>query len=46
MPPMSTRDRLLAVWSGQPADYAPLTMWCFGFPAPPALRAARMPVTL
>jgi uroporphyrinogen-III decarboxylase len=41
MPGMTTRERLLAVWSGQPADYVPLTMWCFGFPAPPALRWSR-----
>ena len=26
-----------AVWNGNPVDYVPLTMWCFGFPAPPGL---------
>ena len=34
---MNSRERLRAVWSGQPTDYVPLTMWCFGFPAPPGL---------
>jgi len=41
MSSMTTRERLLAVWSGQPADYVPLTMWCFGFPAPEKLRWER-----
>jgi uroporphyrinogen-III decarboxylase len=38
---MNSRQRMLAVWDGQPTDYVPLTMWCFGFPAPPALRWER-----
>ena len=34
---MNSRERLRAVWNGQATDYVPLTMWCFGFPAPAGL---------
>ena len=34
---MRSRDRILAAWSGQPADHVPLTTWCFGLQAPPHL---------
>ena len=35
---MNSKQRLLAAIEGRPADHVPLTTWCFGFPAPPALR--------
>ncbi len=35
---MTSRERLLAVLEGRPADHLPLTTWCFGFPAPPHMR--------
>jgi len=35
---MTSRERLLAALEGRPADHVPLTMWCFGFCAPPHLR--------
>jgi hypothetical protein len=35
---MTSRERLLAVLEGRPADHVPLTTWCFGFRAPPHLR--------
>jgi hypothetical protein len=35
---MNSRERILAALNGRPADHAPLTTWCFGFPAPPSLR--------
>ena len=35
---MTSRDRILAALNGEPADYTPLTTWCFGFPAPESLR--------
>ena len=35
---MTSRERILAAWSGQPYDHVPLTTWCFGLRAPAALR--------
>ncbi len=35
---MTSKERILAALSGQPADHVPLTTWCFGFPAPEHLR--------
>ncbi|MHB9134366.1 MAG: uroporphyrinogen decarboxylase family protein [Armatimonadota bacterium] len=35
---MTSKERIIAAWQGRPADYVPLTTWCFGLPAPPALR--------
>jgi uroporphyrinogen-III decarboxylase len=34
---MTSKERILAVLDGRPADHVPLTFWCFGFPAPPGL---------
>ena len=34
---MNSKQRMRAVWNGQPTDYLPLTTWCFGFPAPVGL---------
>ncbi len=28
---MTSRERLIACWSGRKPDYIPLTTWCFGF---------------
>ena len=38
---MTSRERILAALSGQPADRTPLTTWCFGLPAPDALKWER-----
>jgi len=38
---MTSKDGIIAVLDGKPADYVPLTAWCFGFPAPEALRWQR-----
>jgi len=38
---MNCKERILAAWNGQPADYVPLSTWCFGFPAAPQLRWRR-----
>jgi len=38
---MRSRERLLAAWAGRPADYVPLTTWCFGLPAPKPLAWVR-----
>ena len=38
---MTSKERLLAAWNGQPADHTPLTTWCFGLKAPPHLRWQR-----
>ena len=38
---MTSRERMLAAWSGQPHDRVPLTSWCFGLEAPPHLRWRR-----
>jgi len=35
---VTSRERILAAWNGQPADHVPLTTWCFGLQAPPHLR--------
>jgi uroporphyrinogen-III decarboxylase len=35
---VTSKDRILAAWNGQPADHVPLTTWCFGLHAPPELR--------
>lgn len=35
---MTSKERILAALNGQPADYVPLTAWCFGFPAPKHLQ--------
>ena len=38
---MNSRERIFAAWNGQPADYTPLTTWCFGMPAHPSLKWER-----
>ncbi len=38
---MTSRERVLAVLDGRPPDHVPLTTWCFGLPAPAALRWER-----
>jgi len=38
---MNSKERLLAAWSGLPADHIPLTTWSFGFQPPPHLRWER-----
>ena len=38
---MTSRDRLLAAWNGQPADRVPLCAWCFGVQPPEHLRWQR-----
>jgi uroporphyrinogen-III decarboxylase len=35
---MTSRERILAAWTGKPADHIPLTTWAFGLTAPDALR--------
>ena len=35
---MTSKERILAVWNGRKPDHVPLTTWCFGLSAPPALR--------
>jgi hypothetical protein len=35
---LTSRERLLAAWTGKGYDHPPLTAWCFGFRAPPHLR--------
>ena len=35
---MTSKERILAAIHGESADRVPLTMWCFGFPAPDRLR--------
>jgi hypothetical protein len=35
---LTSRERLLAAWSGKGYDHPPLTAWCFGFRAPAPLR--------
>lgn len=35
---MTSKERILAAWKGQPADHVPLTTWCFGLRVPPELR--------
>jgi len=35
---MTSKERILAACRGEPADHAPLTAWCFGFPAPEHLK--------
>ena len=37
---MTSRQRILAALSGQPADHTPLTTWCFGLSPPPMSEAA------
>jgi len=32
---MTSKERILAAWEGRPADYVPLTTWCFGLSVPP-----------
>jgi hypothetical protein len=34
---MTSRQRIVSAWNGEPYDYVPLTTGCFGFPAPPNL---------
>jgi sugar phosphate isomerase/epimerase len=38
---MTSRERILAAWSGSGYDHPPLSAWCFGFLAPPHLRWRR-----
>ena len=38
---MTSRERLLASWTGSGYDHPPLCAWCFGFRAPPHLRWQR-----
>lgn len=35
---MTSKERLMAACSGEPADHVPLITWSFGFPAPAHLR--------
>jgi hypothetical protein len=35
---MTSRERILAAWTGKPADHVPLTTWSFGLTAPDSLR--------
>jgi len=35
---VTSKQRILAAWSGRPQDYAPLTTWCFGVSPPQRLR--------
>jgi hypothetical protein len=35
---LTSRERLLAAWTGSGYDHPPLCAWCFGFRAPPHLR--------
>jgi hypothetical protein len=41
MPVMTSRERILAAWTGSGYDHPPFSAWCFGFRAPPALRWRR-----
>ena len=41
MTEMTSRERLLASWTGSGYDHPPLCAWCFGFRAPPHLRWQR-----
>ncbi|MHB9025133.1 MAG: uroporphyrinogen decarboxylase family protein [Armatimonadota bacterium] len=34
---MTSKERLIAAWAGEAAEYPPLTTWCFGLPAHPDL---------
>ncbi len=38
---MTLKQRILAAWNGKPADYVPLTTWCFGLSAPDKLQWSR-----
>jgi hypothetical protein len=38
---MTSKERILAAVCGEAVDYIPLTTWCFGLPAPPALQWQR-----
>ena len=38
---MTSRERIMAAWAGEPADHLPLTTWSFGFSPPPHLRWER-----
>jgi len=35
---MTSKQRIMAAWSGEPVDHIPLTTWCFGFSPPEDLR--------
>ncbi len=35
---MTSKERLLAAFRGEPADHVPMTAWCFGLPAPDHLK--------
>jgi len=41
MTEMTSRERLLASWTGSGYDHPPLCAWCFGFRAPAHLRWSR-----
>ncbi len=41
MPVMTSRERLLAAWTGSGYDHPPFSAWCFGFRPPAALRWRR-----
>ena len=38
---MTSRERILAAWTGSGYDHPPMSAWCFGFRAPPHLRWRR-----
>lgn len=38
---LTSRERLLAAWSGEPAEYVPLCAWCFGVQPPGHVRWQR-----
>ncbi len=35
---MNSKERMHCAWNGKKPDHVPLTTWCFGLPAPAALR--------
>lgn len=38
---MTSKERIVASWRGEPHDHIPFTTWCFGFQPPPHLRWQR-----
>jgi hypothetical protein len=41
MPVMTSRERILAAWTGSGCDHPPFSAWCFGFRPPASLRWRR-----
>ncbi len=35
---MTSKERIIAAWNGEPSDHVPISAWCFGFKPPKSLR--------